>query len=110
MMQHIRPAQLARWLQSGDGREPPPVVLDVRDAWETQLCSLPDSLHIPMQQIPARLAEIDAQRPVVCLCHHGMRSMQVAAYLASNGVREVYNLAGGIDAWAREIDPSCATY
>ncbi|MFP5406590.1 MAG: rhodanese-like domain-containing protein, partial [Gammaproteobacteria bacterium] len=54
--------------------------------------------------------QVDPQRPVVCLCHHGMRSMQVASFLAGNGIRDVYNLSGGIDAWAREVDPSCATY
>ena len=107
-MNQIRPEKLARWLRPGEAQAP--VVLDVREAWETQICSLPGSVHIPMQQIPARLGEIDPQRPVVCLCHHGMRSLQVAAFLARNGIGEVYNLAGGIDAWAREVDPSCATY
>jgi len=89
----------------------PPLVLDVREDWEAQICGLPGSLHIPMRQIPSRLREIaDAQRPVVCYCHHGMRSMQVAMFLEHRGVAEVYNLVGGIDAWARQIDPSCATY
>lgn len=109
-MQQLLPQQLASWLESSAEQQAVPVVLDVREDWEAKICRLPDSLHIPMQQIPARLAELDPQRPIVCVCHHGMRSMQVASFLQHHGIREVYNLTGGIDAWAREVDASCATY
>jgi rhodanese-related sulfurtransferase len=114
-MREIQPEQLAAWLQASassrdDASEPPPLVLDVREDWEAGICRLPGSLHIPMGQIPARLEEIDPERTVVCYCHHGMRSMQVALFLERNGARNVYNLAGGIDAWARRVDSSCATY
>jgi rhodanese-related sulfurtransferase len=88
-----------------------PLLLDVREDWEVQIGRIPGSLHIPMQKIPVRLHElVDADRPIVCYCHHGMRSMQVAMFLEHRGAREVYNLVGGIDAWARLVDPACARY
>lgn len=109
-MQQILPQQLARWLESPESRPGAPVLLDVREDWEARICRLPNSIHMPMHEIPARLGELDSQRPIVCMCHHGMRSQQVASFLQHHGIPDVYNLAGGIDAWAREVDASCPTY
>ena len=114
-MQNLHPEQLAEWLapaagESPGGAEGAPVLLDVREHWEYALCSLPGSVHVPMREIPARLRELDPSRPVVCICHHGVRSLQVAMFLEHRGAREVYNLVGGIDAWARLVDPACARY
>lgn len=92
----------------------PPQLLDVREPWELALARLepvPGSLlHVPMMQIPMRLADIDRSRPVVCICHHGMRSAQVVAFLVQQGYASVYNLTGGIDAWSRDVDPSVPRY
>ena len=88
----------------------PPVILDVREGWELKICALPDSTHIPMGQIPARLEELDPERETVVVCHHGVRSLRVAHFLEGRGFRTLYNLQGGVDAWAREIDPSMHTY
>jgi rhodanese-related sulfurtransferase len=107
-MRQLSAPELAAWLK--DAARPAPQVLDVREPWEVGVCALAGSTNIPMGQIPARTDELDPDRPVVCLCHHGMRSLQVAAFLARRGFGEVWNLAGGIDAWAREVDPSCPTY
>ena len=107
-MRQIKPTELADWLKH-ETREPP-TVLDVREPWEVALASINGALHIPMSQIPARLHEIDPGKPVVCVCHHGMRSMQVALFLEHHGLPSIANLSGGIDAWAREADPACATY
>ena len=85
-------------------------LLDVREPVEIAIASLPDALHIPMREIPSRLAEIDPQRPIVVMCHVGGRSRQVAAFLLANGFEQVYNLAGGIDAWTTEIDPDLPRY
>jgi rhodanese-related sulfurtransferase len=63
-----------------------------------------------MGEIPTRVVEIDTSRPVVCICHHGVRSMHVARFLADHGIDPIFNLAGGIDAWAREVNPDCPTY
>lgn len=86
------------------------VVLDVREVPELAICALEGALHIPMRQVPERLAEIPRDRPVVVLCHHGIRSWQVTQYLRREGVERAVNLAGGIDAWAIEIDPAMARY
>jgi rhodanese-related sulfurtransferase len=87
-----------------------PVVVDVREGWELDIARIPDVLHIPMQEIPARLAELDASGEIVVMCRSGGRSMQVAQFLARNGFRSVANLTGGILAWSREVDPSVSAY
>ncbi|MFA7665318.1 MAG: rhodanese-like domain-containing protein [Burkholderiaceae bacterium] len=112
-MQPIQPAQLAAWLATDASSTSPerPLLLDVREDWERQLARIEDSIHIPMNEIPARFEEvIDGDRPIVCYCHHGMRSMQVALFLERRGSRQAYNLVGGIDAWARTVDAGCARY
>lgn len=88
----------------------PHAVLDVREPWEVAICAIDGSINIPMRDLPARVADVPADRPVVVLCHHGMRSFQVAAWLRRNGFANAVNLVGGIDAWARSIDPAVATY
>jgi rhodanese-related sulfurtransferase len=107
-MQQITPAQLKAWLDDA-GREPP-VMVDVREPWEVQIAAMPGALHMPMGEVPARAAEIDPEAPVVAICHHGGRSMQVAVFLEKNGYAKVHNLAGGVDAWARTIDPKMPVY
>ena len=90
--------------------EKTPLLLDVREAWEIQRYALDGALHIPMGQIQTRLGELDPEQEIVVVCHHGIRSNMVANYLARNGFRRLYNLAGGINAWAREIDKDMAIY
>ena len=113
MIAQIRPRQFADWLQtaSADGA---PVVLDVRDALELQAAAIkPDGFTvtaIPMAGIPARIAELDPAQPIACLCHHGIRSQRVAAFLEARGFAHVVNIAGGIEAWSNELDPSVARY
>ncbi len=91
-----------------------PLLLDVREDWEVALAAIrpPGATlrHIRMGEIPQRLAELPAGRPIVCLCHHGVRSQQVAAFLERRGFEQVFNLSGGIDAWACQVDPSVARY
>jgi len=113
MIAQIRPSQLAEWLQTARAHGEP-IVLDVREPHELQTASItPDGfnlLTIPMGVIPPRLAELDPEQPIACLCHHGGRSMQVAAFLESRGFAHVANIAGGIHAWSLELDPSIARY
>lgn len=106
-MKQLSAPDLAQWLRSD---KPDPVLLDVREPWETALCQLPGSIAIPMGDVPARLAELDPAQTVVCICHHGMRSLRVAQFLQERGFADVINLSGGTDAWAREVDPSFPTY
>lgn len=107
-MEQIRAQELADWL--ADASRQPPLLLDVREEWEVELCSLPGITHIPMQQIPARLAELDTETEVVVICHHGVRSMQVALFLERQGLSSLLNLSGGMAAWADEVDPSMRRY
>ena len=107
-MQQISAPELARLLEASGGEAIQ--LLDVREDWEFEIGHLPFSTHVPMQRIPAEIDRLDPQRPLVCICHHGMRSMQVAMYLSHHGFERVMNLAGGIGAWSREVDPSCPAY
>ncbi|WP_137938513.1 rhodanese-like domain-containing protein [Chitinivorax sp. B] len=107
-MQQITAQALAEWL--ADSTRPAPVLLDVREGWEFKLCHIPGAVHIPMHEIPTRLNEIEDDVQTVVICHHGMRSMQVSLYLQRSGFNQVINLQGGVDAWAREVDPTMATY
>ena len=85
-------------------------VLDVREAWELDICRLPDSITIPLAGLPGRTEALPHDTPLVVLCHHGMRSERAVLWLRANGFANAVNLAGGIDAWARRIDPAMRTY
>jgi rhodanese-related sulfurtransferase len=86
-------------------------LLDVREDWEVQLAAVPtDVLHIPMGQIPDRLAELDPKKETVVICKAGGRSLQVAQFLSARGFSSVFNLTGGILAWSRDVDPKIPQY
>jgi rhodanese-related sulfurtransferase len=84
--------------------------LDVREAWEVDLCVIARSRHIPMNEVPARSDELPRDRALVVVCHHGVRSLKVAQWLRAQGFENAINLDGGIDEWARVIEPQMATY
>lgn len=112
MIAQVRPTEVNDWLAAQNA--PRAVVLDVREPWELQTASVrPDGFElvsIPMNAIPARLAELPRDTAVACLCHHGGRSQGVANFLERQGYDKVANIAGGIDAWARERDPAVPRY
>jgi rhodanese-related sulfurtransferase len=85
-------------------------ILDVREPFETELARFPGASHIPMGDVPSRLQELDPDRETVVVCHHGIRSAQVAMYLARMGFERVLNLTGGIDAWSEDADPATPRY
>lgn len=107
-MQTVTAQELAVWLT--DQSRTKPVLLDVREPWEFETCHIPGSLPMPMNAVPARIDELEEEVPIVCICHHGARSMQVAAFLERNGFTEVTNLTGGVHAWALQVDNSMPTY
>jgi rhodanese-related sulfurtransferase len=107
-MQHITAPELASRLS--DPAQEKPVLLDVREPWEYQRCHLEGSTLMTMNTIPARIDDLDEDAEIVCICHHGARSMQVAAFLERNGFSKVTNLTGGIHAWALQVDGSMPTY
>ena len=86
------------------------LLVDVREPWETQLCSLPGAQRIPMGAIPANLQKLDVEGDVICYCHHGVRSLDVAVWLRSQGVSGAKSMTGGIDRWSAEIDPTVPRY
>jgi rhodanese-related sulfurtransferase len=102
----IEPAALKARLDRGNRV----FILDVREPAEIAVAAFPGATHIPMGDIPARVTELDPDRETVVVCHHGIRSAQVAAYLARMGFERVLNLSGGIDAWSQTADPSTPRY
>jgi rhodanese-related sulfurtransferase len=107
-MKQIAPAELAAWL--ADASRPAPLMLDVREPWEWDTARIAGATLIPMREVPARIGELDRSREVVAICHHGGRSQQVATFLEKNGFSKVHNLAGGVDAWSRTVDPAVPQY
>ena len=107
-MQQIAPSELKAWLD--DGARPAPRLLDVREPWEFDICHIAGSQPMPMNSVPMRLAELDPAQEIVVICHHGMRSAQVCAFLAHQGFERVINLSGGVAAWAGQVDPTMARY
>ncbi|HEX9392936.1 MAG TPA: rhodanese-like domain-containing protein [Usitatibacteraceae bacterium] len=90
--------------------EQKPLLLDVREPWEWQLAHIEGAQHLPMGMIPASVDRIDRTHPTVVICHHGMRSLQVIAFLQRQGFDNLHNLQGGIDAWSREVDSRVVLY
>jgi rhodanese-related sulfurtransferase len=107
----MTPIQIKRWLDDAarDGT-PAPVMVDVREAHELEICALPTARAIPMRSIPERLSELDPSAPTVVICHHGMRSAQVGLFLEHHGFTDIINLQGGVAAWAAQVDPTMPTY
>lgn len=106
MIEELTPAALLDGRARGELWQ----VLDVREAWELEIARLDDARHIPMSEVPGRLDELDADAPLAVLCHSGGRSARVAAFLVERGFARVANVAGGIDAWSQEVDPTIPRY
>lgn len=107
-MEQIHPVELKAWLDDPERLQP--LLLDVREPWEFELCHLPGARLIPMQSLPAHLAELDPERETVVICHHGVRSFHAGRLLEHNGFRKIINLSGGVDYWAKQIDHAMPTY
>jgi len=107
MIRQLTVRELKEKLDQGTGDL---LVIDVREPWELNVCSLPGTLSIPMRAIPARYPELSKDSEIVLMCHHGVRSQQVAYFLERQGFSNLNNLVGGIAAWAREVDPAMPTY
>jgi rhodanese-related sulfurtransferase len=106
-MTEITPKDLKARLDRNDR----PLLLDVRQDWETKLCRLDNAVHIPIEEIELRTDELNPNDEIVVYCHQGVRSAAVAQYLREqHGFTNVKNLAGGLDAWARSVDPTMRRY
>ncbi|MEC5215750.1 rhodanese-related sulfurtransferase [Actimicrobium sp. GrIS 1.19] len=107
-MQHLTAPELAALIN--DPARSTPLLLDVRESWEFETCHIAGAVSMPMRSIPARLAELDDAAAVICICHHGARSMQVAHFLEQQGFTDVTNLTGGVHAWAQQVDNAMPVY
>ena len=105
-MQTITAIELKTKLDTGEK----PILLDVREAWEYETCHIDGSINISMSNVQRILDEIKPDDETVVICHHGMRSFQVASYLEGNGYGNIANLEGGVDAWAKSVEPDMAQY
>ncbi len=106
-MRHFTPRQLQEHLETA---KIPPFLLDVREQWEYQVCRIEGAQLLPMRQIPGAYQTLDRHQETVVICHHGVRSYQVAYFLEHMGFTNVINLTGGVAAWARDVNPLMPTY
>jgi len=106
-MQQMTPTQLRDYLETASSM---PLLIDVREPWEFDICAIDNSILIPMGQIPAKIDTLDPDQEIVVICHHGIRSANVCRYLEHQGFDQMINLAGGVDAWAKDIDIDMAVY
>lgn len=102
----ISVAELKQRLDRGDRM----MLVDVRELWEYEVCRIEGAKLIPMGTIPANVQALDVEEDVICYCHHGQRSLDVAVWLRRQGVEGAKSLAGGIDRWSREVDPNVPRY
>lgn len=107
-MQQLTATQLKVWLD--DPARDKPVLIDVREPWEFDVCRIEGAKPVPMRSIPARFLELKRDAETVVICHHGARSYQVCMFLEQQGFGKLYNLYGGMAAWSRDVDPSTPTY
>jgi len=106
-MQNFTPQQLKAYLEQV---EEPPVLLDVREPWEYEICAIKNSTLLPMGQIGAQIDNLDKDADYVVICHHGIRSRSVCLFMERHGFTNVTNLTGGVESWARDIDLDMPTY
>ncbi len=108
MIRQLPATALHEWL--ADEKRTRPLIVDVREAWEHAICKLPEAKLFPMQEVSTRVNELPRDRDIVVVCHHGMRSYHVADFLLGEGFTRLYNLSGGMAAWAAEVDPQMPQY
>ncbi|WP_052046203.1 rhodanese-like domain-containing protein [Candidatus Paracaedibacter symbiosus] len=106
MVQEISPQDLQLMLSESQDY----VLLDVRQPWEFKICHLPNSLNIPLNDLDKLTTQLPDDKEIVTICHHGVRSKQAAILLGQCGYPKAVSLQGGVDAWARDINPTMERY
>jgi rhodanese-related sulfurtransferase len=106
VIRELEPAELRLLMEQGGALQ----VVDVREDEELELARLAGAVHIPLGDLARRAGELDPDVPTVCVCHHGVRSAGAARLLHQRGFEALFNLAGGVDRWALEVDPSMRRY
>ncbi|KXU37457.1 hypothetical protein AXK11_02405 [Cephaloticoccus primus] len=107
----ISVAEASQWLgATASAPEARPLLIDVREAHELEIARIDSAQHIPLGQLPEQAHTLPRDRPLLLLCHHGGRSRRATEYLRTMGFGQATNIAGGIDAWAQQVDPSLRRY
>ncbi|MBK9624317.1 MAG: sulfurtransferase [Rhodocyclaceae bacterium] len=107
-MEQISASMLNAWLT--DTTRTKPVMVDVREPWELERCRIEGAQAIPLSSVPQQLNSLNREADTVMICHHGARSFQAGMFLEQQGFSRIFNLQGGVAAWARDVDPSMASY
>jgi len=107
-MKQLHPVSLKEWLD--DPARKSPLLVDVRESWEYRYCCIEGSTLLPLGQLPQRLTELEPEAEIVMICHLGVRSYRAGLILEQAGFSNVYNLQGGVEAWARDVDPAMRKY
>ena len=102
----MSPSEINNKLKSGEDL----LIIDVRESFELEICKLEDALHIPMMKVPFQLKKIPQDKELIVMCHHGVRSLRIVNYLKAQGISNVFNMDGGIDRWAKEVDNKMNKY
>jgi rhodanese-related sulfurtransferase len=106
-MREFSASELRAYLETAPEK---PLLLDVREPWEFDKARIEESTLLPMRSIPERMRELNPEQEIIVICHHGVRSRMVGLYLENHGFSNIINLIGGVEAWAREVDPNMPTY
>jgi rhodanese-related sulfurtransferase len=106
-MREFSASELRAYLETAPEK---PLLLDVREPWEFDKARIEESTLLPMRSIPERMRELNPEQEIIVICHHGVRSRMVGLYLENHGFSNIINLVGGVEAWAREVDPNMPTY
>ncbi len=106
-MQQLDAQQVHAYIQKA---EPKPVLVDVREPNEVNICAIEGSINIPLSRFAEALNRLDPEQEIVLICHHGMRSMQAGMFLKGHGYHKLINMKGGIHGWACDVDPQMARY
>ncbi len=106
-MREFSALQLKAYLEECEDQ---PLLLDVRQVWEFDVCKIENSVLLPMSQITAEAKTLDFERETVVICHHGIRSRSVGRYLEQIGFKNIINLSGGVAQWAKTVDNQMPTY
>ena len=106
-MRRFTPKQLQEYLAQADTQ---PLLLDVREQWEFEYCSIKGSILIPMGELPSEIDTLDPLRETIMICHHGIRSRQMGYYMEQAGFKSITNLEGGVERWAEDVETDMKRY
>jgi rhodanese-related sulfurtransferase len=106
-MREMNPQQVNHYLQNNTS---PPLLLDVREPWEYNICHIKGAKLIPMKTIASKINQLNSEQEIIVICHHGVRSRMVGQFLEQQQFKQIINLSGGVNQWAKDVDINMPTY